>query len=146
MKFTLKMIINISIIFLLISLWGFYSAIRPFKITSSITPQKYGITYENVSFRTNDNVLIRGWFIKNRNPHAKTIILMHGYPADKGNILPATLFLHKTYNLLYFDFRHLGESEGYYSTIGKNEVMDLQAAIQYMHKRNINEVGVYGFS
>lgn len=146
MKNTLNIIISISVIFLFISLWGFYSAIRPFKIISSVTPKNYGIIYENISFRTKDNVLIRGWFIKSSNPHAKTIILLHGYPADKGDILPATIFLHKTYNLLYFDFRYLGESEGYYSTIGKDEIMDLRAAIQYLHTKNINEVGVWGFS
>lgn len=145
MKNTLSIII-ISILLLCISLWGFYSAIRPFKITSSVTPENYGIAYENISFKTKDNLLIRGWFIKNAHPHAKTIILLHGYPADKGDILPATLFLHKTYNLLYFDFRYLGESEGFYSTIGKNETLDLLAAIQYLHTRHINEVGVWGFS
>ncbi len=146
MKKILKMIIEIIIVLLLFSLWGFYSAIRPFKITSSITPADYQIPYEAISFKTKDNLMIAGWFIPNSNPHAKTIILMHGYPADKGNILPATLFLHKTYNLLYFDFRYLGKSKGRYSTIGKNEIMDLLAAIQYLHTRNINEVGVWGFS
>lgn len=145
MKHTLNVTIIIGAI-LVLSLWGFYSAIRPFKIISSVTPENYGIPYEKVSFRTKDNVLIRGWFIKSPNPHAKTIILLHGYPADKGNILPTTIFLHKTYNLLYFDFRYLGESEGVYSTVGKDEIMDLLAAIQYLHTRNINEVGVWGFS
>ena len=129
-----------------ISLWGFYFAIRPIKITNPITPKNYGIQYESVSFRTKDGLLIRGWFIKNANSQAKTIILLHGYPADKGDILPSTLFLHKKYNLLYLDFRYLGESEGHYSTIGKNEVLDLLAAIQYLHSRNIQEVGVWGFS
>lgn len=138
--------IKIIVIFLLFSLWGFYSAVRPSKIISSVTPEKYGVAYENISFRTKDNLLIRGWFIKSPNKRAKTLIFMHGHPTDKGDILPATFFLYKTYNLLYFDFRHLGESEGRYSTIGKNEILDLLAAIQYLHTRNINEVGVWGFS
>lgn len=146
MKRTLYIVIKICVMLLLFSLWGFYNAIRPFKITSDITPKQYGMNYENVSFVTQDNILIRGWFIKNRNPHAKTIILLHGYPADKGDILPATIFLHEAYNLLYFDFRYLGESEGFYSTIGKNEILDLQAAIQYLHTRKIDTVGVWGFS
>lgn len=146
MKRTIYMIINILIFILLYSLLGFYLAIRPFKITSSVTPKDYNIPFEAITFKTKDNILISGWFIKNTNPHAKTIILMHGYPADKGNILPTTLFLHKTYNLFYFDFRYLGESGGHYSTLGKNEIMDLLAAIQYLHTRNINEIGVWGFS
>ncbi len=128
------------------SVVGFYLAIRPVKIISPYTPHTFGVAYEAISFQTTDNLTLRGWFIPNTNPNAKTIILMHGYPADKGNILPATLFLHKYYHLLYFDFRYLGESEGHYSTIGKNEVLDLLAAIEYLKKRNVHEVGVWGFS
>lgn len=146
MKIILNTIISLIVVLLVLSLWGFYNAIRPFKIVSTVTPKDFGIKYESVSFKTKDNVLIRGWFIPHPNPKAKTIVLLHGYPADKGNILPSTIFLHKSYNLLYFDFRYLGGSEGYYSTVGKNEVLDLLAAIQFLHSRGINEVGMWGFS
>ena len=130
----------------LLSLWAFYLGIRPIRIASQITPKTFGVDYESVQFKTADNILIKGWFIPNKNPHAKTIILLHGYPADKANILPSRLFLHKNYNLLLMDFRYFGESDGLYSTIGKNEVLDLQAAIQYLNKRGIKSVGVWGFS
>lgn len=146
MKRTLRITITLSVGLLIISLWGFYFAIRPFKITSPITPRHYHTAYENISFKTKDNVLIRGWFIKNKQANAKTIILLHGYPADKGDLLRSTFFLHQYYHLLYFDFRHLGESDGSYSTIGHNEILDLQAAIQYLQNRGIKDVGVWGFS
>lgn len=137
----------ILVFIVILSLWVFYNAIRPIlRVTSSETPANYGLTYENVSFYTDDHVLIKGWFIPNKNPRAKTIILLHGYPADKGDILPSRIFLHKDYNLLFIDFRYLGESGGHYSTIGKMEVEDLRAAIKYLHSRNINEVGVWGWS
>ena len=74
------------------------------------------------------------------------MILLHGYPADKGNILPALAFLHEDFNLLLFDFRYLGKSEGSYSTAGAKEVEDLLAAIQFLKSRGVNEVGVWGFS
>jgi pimeloyl-ACP methyl ester carboxylesterase len=142
----MKTILLIITLTVLLSLWGFYSGIRPFRITSAIKPSDLHLTYEDVSFRTDDNVLIRGWFIPNKNPKAKTIILLHGYPADKSNILPAMAFLHDRYHLLLFDFRFLGQSEGYYSTAGKNEVLDLLAAIRYLKTRGIQTVGVWGFS
>ena len=85
------------------------------------------------------------------HPHSaekadKTLILLHGYPADKGNILPALAFLHADFNLLLFDFRYLGESEGSYSTAGAKEVEDFLAAIRFLKRRGIKEVGVWGFS
>lgn len=139
-------IIYVCLFLVIFSLFGFYWAIRPIRITSSITPKDYGVDYENIAFRTSDNKLIKGWFIPSKNPHAKTIILLHGYPADKGNILPSRLFLHHSYNLLFLDFRYFGESEGYYSTAGKNEILDVLAAIKYLHSRGINSVGIWGFS
>ena len=142
----MKIIFIIVAIIILLSLWGFYFAIRPFRIISSITPKNFGIPYEQVSFRTKDNIVLRGWFIPSKKPHAKTIILLHGYPADKGDILSSQLFLQDTYNLFLFDFRYFGESEGHYSTIGKYEVFDLLAAIQYLQSRKIDKVGVWGFS
>jgi len=132
--------------FLLASLLGFYTAIRPPKILSTITPKELGFDYEDVSFRTDDGLLLRGWFIPSAESKDKTIILLHGYPADKGNILPLFSFLHERYNLLFFDFRYHGQSEGSYTTAGALETKDLLAAIHYLQARGINEVGVWGFS
>lgn len=131
--------------FLVASLWGFYISIRPPRILSSFTPLTFQLDYENVEFETSDGLTLRGWFIPQKTTR-KTIILLHGYPADKGNILPPMSFLHKDYNLLLFDFRYLGESEGRYSTIGAKEVRDLLAAIEFLKTKGLQEVGVWGFS
>ncbi|MBM2806423.1 MAG: Alpha/beta fold hydrolase [Deltaproteobacteria bacterium] len=129
-----------------ISLWGFYASIRPPKIISSLTPRDLKMNYEDVSFRTADGLTLRGWHIPCAKTTDKTLILLHGYPADKGNILPALAFLHGDFNLLLFDFRYLGQSEGSYSTAGAKEVEDLLAAVQFLKTRGVKEVGVWGFS
>ena len=131
---------------IIISLWGFYSSIRPPKIISSVTPRDLKMNYEDVSFRTADGLTLRGWYIPAAQRTERTLILLHGYPADKGNILPALSFLHEDFNLLLFDFRYLGKSEGNYSTVGAKEVEDLLAAIQFLKSRGVREVGVWGFS
>jgi len=146
LKNTFYIVLLLLFFFMLVSLWGFFSAIYPVKLISAYTPKHFGVAYEEVSFRTEDNVLLRGWFILSPHPQAKTIILLHGYGADKGNILPSRLFLYPEYNLLFFDFRYFGESKGDYSTAGLDEVKDLRAAIQYLHSRGIHEVGVWGIS
>jgi dipeptidyl aminopeptidase/acylaminoacyl peptidase len=131
---------------IIISLWGFYSSIRPPKIVSSLTPRDLKMNYEDVSFKTADGLTLRGWYIPAEQTTDKTLILLHGYPADKGNILPALSFLHEDFNLLLFDFRYLGKSEGSYSTAGAKEVEDLLAAIQFLKSKGVKEVGVWGFS
>ena len=129
-----------------ISLWGFYASIRPPKIISSLTPRDLKMNYEDVSFSTADGLTLRAWHIPSAKTTGKTLILLHGYPADKGNILPALAFLHGDFNLLLFDFRYLGQSEGSYSTAGAKEVEDLLAAVQFLKTRGVKEVGVWGFS
>jgi len=140
-------LILIILFFLLTSLWGFYISVKPKKFVSNLTPNELGLEYEEVSFTTKDNITLKGWFIPNEGGvEAKTIILLHGYPADKGNILPARVFLQQKYNLFLFDFRYLGQSGGKYSTAGAKEVDDLLAAIDYLKSRGINEIGLCGFS
>src|SRR6266436_289023 len=142
----LRFVLIVFLVLIFISLWGFYSSIRPPKIISSITPRDLKMDYEDVSFKTEDGLTLRGWYIPSAKKTEKTLILLHGYPADKGNILPPLAFLHDDFNLLLFDFRYLGKSEGSYSTAGAKEVEDLLAAVQFLKSRGVNEVGVWGFS
>lgn len=157
MKTLLLFFLIVFLYFLFTSFIGFYTSIRPPKIISTLTPSDLQLEYEDVSFVTRDGVTLRGWFIPQSGHDAeemarrgertqKTIILLHGYPADKGDILPSFAFLSKTYNLLLFDFRYLGESGGTYSTAGAREKEDLLAAIQFLKLRGIERVGIWGFS
>lgn len=149
-------LILLAIIFFFVftSLWGFYTSIRPPKINANLTPPDLDLEYEKVEFTTVDDITLRGWFIPRQNKNdtlpptesPKTIILLHGYPAEKGDILPSLAFLNDRYNLFLFDFRYLGQSEGKYTTAGAKETKDLLAAIRYLKSRGINEVGVWGFS
>ncbi len=141
-----KILALVALYLILTSLWGFYSATRPPKILSKITPQNFGLEYETVIFETKDDLKLRGWWVPSKTSGAKTIVILHGYPADKGDVLPALLFLAPKYNLFLFDFRYLGQSEGVYSTAGAKEIDDLLSAIEYLKTRNISEVGVWGFS
>jgi pimeloyl-ACP methyl ester carboxylesterase len=130
-------------------LWMLYAATRPFKIESNVTPQSFGLAYERVTYETSDGIALRGWFIprRGRDPATeRTLVLLHGYPADKGNIFPSLAFLADDYNLFLFDFRYHGESGGKLTTGGAREREDLLAALRYLRGRGIAEVGVWGFS
>lgn len=146
----MTILLAIIFFFLFTSLLGFYTSVKPPRLLSDTTPKSLGLDYEEVSFTTEDNLTLLGWFIPRQGSAdtepAKTIILLHGYPADKGDILPSLAFLNTTYNLFLFDFRYLGKSDGKYSTAGAKETEDLLAAIRYLKTRGITEVSVWGFS
>lgn len=145
------LIFAVIFFFVFSSLWGVYRTVRPPKFVSEVTPGDFNLNYEEVKFQTQDGLTLAGWFVPSQGDLAKlgdapTIILLHGYPADKGDILFVTSFLGRDYNLFLFDFRYFGESEGKYSTIGVKEVRDLKAAVEYLKSRGINEIGAWGFS
>jgi len=148
-SFSLKNIIIVAILILIwiagVSFYAFYISVRPRRFISSVNPSNFGLKYEEVNFKTKDGLILKGWFIPKEGKKA-TIIVCHGYPFDKGNILPSSLFLHREYNLLLFDFRAMGESEGKYTTVGYQERKDLLAAIDYLKSRGIEKIGALGFS
>lgn len=143
----IKIIILLIAIILIFSLLTFYMAVHPAKFKTGTTPDKLGLKYENISFKTSDNLLIKGWFIPAKKKQNKTIIVTHGYPFDKNNILSGTYFLTEKFNILLFDFRSFGESEGSYTTFGYNEKRDFLAAVDWLKKNKKNtKIGAMGFS
>ena len=114
-----------------------------------VWPDQYHLPYENVYFQTEDKITIKGWFIP-REGSNKTIILMHGWGMNRGDIFKNTSFLWDLgYNLMYFDFRALGESGGKISSIGYLETKDLQAAIRFLKETRpyaCEKIGLYGLS
>jgi len=136
--------------------------VHPPRFKTDDTPKRYGLDYEPVAFSTSDGLTLRGWFIPAAsavlessrqgemawNPCA-TILVGHGYPFDKANILRHVLFLHPRFHLLLFDFRYFGESDGAYTTAGLLETRDIQAAVEYVKSRgdvNPGRIGAMGFS
>ncbi len=131
-------------------------SIHPPTFKTDDEPSRYGLVYERVSFKTSDGLILRGWYIPGAPPSDQqgqggcaTILVGHGYPFDKANILYHALFLHRRFNLLLFDFRYFGESEGRYTTAGLLETRDVDAAVGYLEGRgdiDPNRIGAMGFS
>ena len=146
MQLLFKVIIFIALFLILFSLLTFLISIHPLKIITNLEPSGLGLKYEEITFKSADNVKLSGWLIPN-NKTKKTIIVMHGYPADKANLLGIAEFLAKDFNVFLFDFRSFGKSEGKFTTAGYLEKNDLLGAIQYLEKeKNITKIGLYGFS
>ncbi len=131
----------------LFSLLNFWLNTHPPKYRSKETPADQGLEFEKIRFKTKDGLTLAGWLIPGKK-NSPTIIAGHGYPFDKGNILPVVKFLHPDYTLFLFDFRSFGESEGNLTTAGAREIEDFNAALKYLKSRkDINHTfGAYGFS
>ena len=146
MQLLIKVLIFIVLFLILFSLLTFYMSIHPMKIVTNLEPSDLGLEYEEITFKSTDGIKLSGWLIPN-NKTKKTIIVMHGYPADKANLLGIAEFLAKDFNVFLFDFRSFGKSEGSFTTAGYLEKNDLIGAINYLDKeKNLTKIGLYGFS
>jgi len=117
------------------------------------TPLSAGLTYESVVFSSRgDGLDLKGWLIPSQGS-TKTVIFAHGYRKNRLQTdvpaLPIAQFLKaKGYNVLMFDFRNSGESEGELTSVGQYEVQDLLGAVDYIKTRPdiSKQIVLLGFS
>jgi len=110
------------------------------------SPANYGLSAEAVEFRSGDGVTLRGWYIRAENS-VKTIIVCSGANGSLDADIHVAPWLQVAgFNVLLFDWRAHGQSEGNVVTLGFNERYDLIAAVQFAKSKGAERVGVLGFS
>ena len=93
-----------------------------------------GRAFEDVRFTAADGLSLRGWFLPAvHGPSARTLLICHGIGANRSSFLPFvqvgdTLGA----NVLLFDFRGHGDSDGHTVSLGYHETLDVHAAIAYL--------------
>lgn len=135
-----------AVSFIGISLWSMWLMTHPSRIESDLTPKNYHLSFEEIALSTKDGVTIAGWFIPAPIPQKPALIILHGYPTEKGDLLFRASQLHQAFNILLVDFRYFGKSGGSATTLGTKERIDLEAAIDFLLSRGFTKVGVFGFS
>jgi fermentation-respiration switch protein FrsA (DUF1100 family) len=101
-----------------------------------------------------DSIRLSGWFFSaaDATPEAPApvVILCHGIWTGRRECLPLALrFQAAGYNVLTFDFRAHGLSDGRFTSVGHHETNDVLGAIEYVKNRvevDTARIGVIGFS
>ncbi len=145
LKIAIRLIIYPFIAYFIFSAIMFFLYTHPARYITRETPENFGLKYEEINLKTEDNIKINAWLLRNKKSK-KALILCHGYPVDKGNILASTAFFAKDYNLLYLDFRAMGKSGGFLTSGGYNEIKDIKAAVHFLKNCGMEKIGLYGFS
>lgn len=118
-----------------------------------------GIDYEDVEFKSQFGVMLRGWFIQPPSSQSNTnegrmVVFVHGVGRDRRTFLRHSLeFLNRGYSCLLFDLSEHGLSDTMYPHVGRGtlfgarEQFDVCAAIDYLkQKRGAHQVAVVGTS
>jgi uncharacterized protein len=124
-----------------------YLLVAPFLTTYVLThtaravvpADHLGAAHEDVSFRTSDGLLLRGWYVPSRNGAA-----VIAFPGRKGTQKPARMLARHGYGVLLFDRRGEGESEGDPNAWGWAGYRDVDAAVRFLGRRSDVEAGRIG--
>jgi pimeloyl-ACP methyl ester carboxylesterase len=84
---------------------------------------------------TSDGARIAGWYVPAADgggPTGPTVVLAHGYGSNKSDMLAWAEPLHRSYNLVLFDFRNHGQSSAATTTVGVREELDLEAIVDWL--------------
>jgi fermentation-respiration switch protein FrsA (DUF1100 family) len=112
-----------------------------------VTPWELGIPYEEIGFRTEDGLLLRGWWLP--APRAKrTVIALHGHRGARHHCVGIGAALwRRGANVLLFDHRGRGSSEGELMSLGYFETLNALAAVGYaLFRAPEVPLGVIGYS
>lgn len=112
--------------------------VNRFKMPNPWTPRDLiGRDFEDVEFTTADHLQIRGWFLPTRTGASdRTLLICHGLGANRSNFLPFVEVGNiLDANVLLFDFRGHGDSEGHTVSAGYWEKLDVLTAVEYLRTK-----------
>ncbi len=109
----------------------------PYRGGFGARPQDLAPSYEDVSFPSRtDHLTLRGWLLHTSAPTGRSVVLLHGTDADRAINAPLARDLVRAgYDVLMFDFRACGTSDGDHQTYGRLEGRDVLGAHDFMVAR-----------
>ena len=124
--------------------------VRPFLPDSPegpARPSDIGLDYEPIRFTTDDGVTLSGWLIPAARETRTVVIVMHGFSGHRLPELAAFVpWLQAQHNVIQFDFRGHGESDGTLITLGSHERRDVAAAVRFAESRGLGPIALFGIS
>lgn len=148
MKIFNRIIIDSAIIITALVLFTGWRALMPPRMPVYLLPSDLGLPYGDIAMQTEDGVELKGWLAYSEKSGG-IIICLHGYPANKSDILPAVSFLYPDFSLLFLDFRAHGESAGRITHFGLKEFLDVKAALDFVkqdERLKEKRAGLWGYS
>lgn len=114
------------------------------------TPADEGLDFRDVSFESTDGLGLKGWWVPS-DDSTKAVVLVHGLEGNKSDqhvLKTASVYHGAGYSVLMLDLRGHGESEGGRTTMGYQEVRDVQGALSWLGERGFgpNQILLHGWS
>lgn len=105
--------------------------------------------YQDISFKTNEDMTVRGWFVDNEATD-RAVVLAPGRGTNRWDILqdaPVRYLYENDFDILLFDPRSTGESDGKKYGFGYFESQDIINAVKFLkEEKDEGSVGIWGGS
>jgi uncharacterized protein len=113
---------------------------------AGLTPDSFQLGYEDVEFSASDGTKLSGWWVPVENGRG-SVVLVHGLNRSRIEHVKKVPFLHaRGWNVLLFDLRHHGESEGDRASFGWFERLDVSSGVAEARRRAFGPVAAWGVS
>lgn len=128
-----------------------YDQTHPSKVPLTDSPALHGLAFSAISFASPlDGMTLRGWYLPAPRPTGRTIVIAPGI-SDNRQVSGITLslapaLLDAGFDVLAFDFRAEGESDGDTQSFGVREQEDVLGAVAFARNRGARHVAVIGYS
>lgn len=114
------------------------------------TPADEGLDFREVGFRSTDGLALKGWWVPGEGS-SRAVMLVHGLEGSKADqhvLKTASVYFQGGYSVLMFDLRSHGESERKRTTLGYQEVRDVQGALSWLEEQGFEpgKVVLHGWS
>jgi len=119
--------------------WGAAALLHPFRrpITVARPADAQDVAFES------DGLRLKGWWFRGTAPRRRTLVYLHGSADNRASgIFIAERFLARGFDVLAYDSRAHGESEGAACTYGYYEKGDLRRAIDLIGVQPVVVLGV----
>ena len=137
-------VVSVYVVFVII-LWFFQSRLVYFPQREiTMTPDKIGLSYDEISFDASDGVKLSGWFIPAENSRGM-VLFCHGNAGNISHRLESILVFNRlSLDVFIFDYRGYGQSEG--KPTEEGTYLDAEAAWDYLvENRQADPAGIIIF-
>ncbi len=117
-----------------------------FSLSKAVSPAEFNLGFEEIAFPAADGVGLHGAWIPAQGS-VRAVVILHGHGGSMDWDIQRTTHFHTAgFNVLLFDFRAHGRSEGNLATFGYLERQDVLGAVAFLRSRGMLRIGLLGFS
>lgn len=109
-------------------------------------PSSIGLKYENMDVKTQDGLMLHGWYVSASDEESNTLLIIHDLSESKINYINLVKQMHdRGLNVCVMDMRAHGNSEGTEFTPGMVTVSDFKNIVDELFKKpGTNHLAVFG--